>query len=214
VDSLDLASISMASFFPGTGISAPTRSEIHVDGLGRYTVWAYETALIDECDYKGAQPYWDWTLDTPEFGRHFNESPVFDPVLGFGGNSMSGSVPDLPFGSMPNMSDPMVGNCISDGPFAGLTSSLGPGFALEQSNPHCLVRNFNVSLADDSLQWTANVLPLMNNTDFFAVTQQMDRPPTNAPIGVHGGGHSGVGGEASDAKLQCSICSQISNWHR
>jgi tyrosinase len=158
--------------------------------------------LINECGYKGAHPYWDWTLDTPEFGHHFNESSVFDPTVGFGGNSMTGSVPDEPFGSMPNASDPMTGNCISDGPFARFNSTLGPGFQLEQSNPHCLVRNFNVTLADQSLQWTANVLPLLNDTDFFVLTQQMDRPPNNAPIGVHGGGHSGVGGEVSELRIE------------
>jgi hypothetical protein len=27
----------------------------------RYYIWAYETALRTECDYKGYQPYWDWS---------------------------------------------------------------------------------------------------------------------------------------------------------
>jgi len=167
----------------------------------RYAIWAYESIRIDECGYTGAQPYWDWTLDTPEFGHHFNESPVFDAVDGFGGNSMNGSVPDQPWGSMPNASDPMVGNCIRDGPFADLRSNLGPGFALQQANSHCLVRNINISIADQSLQWTANVLPLLKETDYFQVTRQMDNATTGAPIGVHGGGHSGVGGEVSDVQF-------------
>lgn len=28
--------------------------------MARYFLWTYETALIEECGYKGAQPYWDW----------------------------------------------------------------------------------------------------------------------------------------------------------
>lgn len=36
--------------------------------MARYFLWTYETALIEECGYKGAQPYYDWVssfLPTP-----------------------------------------------------------------------------------------------------------------------------------------------------
>lgn len=48
-------------------------------------MWTYETTLRIECNYTGAQPFWDYTLDTPEKGGHFATSPIFDPVYGFGG---------------------------------------------------------------------------------------------------------------------------------
>ncbi|KAJ4290793.1 hypothetical protein N0V88_006543 [Collariella sp. IMI 366227] len=39
---------------------------VHADGLflpfHRFYVHLYEKALREECGYKGAQPYWDWTL--------------------------------------------------------------------------------------------------------------------------------------------------------
>jgi tyrosinase len=40
--------------------------------------------LKDQCGYNGAQPYWNWSLDTEDF---FN-SKIFDPspTSGFGGN--------------------------------------------------------------------------------------------------------------------------------
>jgi hypothetical protein len=60
--------------------------------MDRYKIWAYENALINECHYKGAQPYWDWTIDTPENGRHFDQSIIFDPVIGFGGNGRDGTL--------------------------------------------------------------------------------------------------------------------------
>lgn len=28
--------------------------------MTRLYIWTFETALIEECGYKGAQPYWDW----------------------------------------------------------------------------------------------------------------------------------------------------------
>ncbi|KAF2178296.1 hypothetical protein K469DRAFT_718394 [Zopfia rhizophila CBS 207.26] len=50
----------------------------------RVIVAWYEQALRDSCGYGGAQPYWDWTLDTniPTFAR----SSVFNAVHGFGDN--------------------------------------------------------------------------------------------------------------------------------
>ncbi|CCO33139.1 hypothetical protein BN14_07210 [Rhizoctonia solani AG-1 IB] len=44
-------------------------------------VHLYETAL-KECGYTGNAIYWDWTRDA---GPNVVDSPVFDPVTGFGG---------------------------------------------------------------------------------------------------------------------------------
>jgi hypothetical protein len=59
----------------------------------RLTVWTYESVLRNECGYTGAQPYWDYTLDTPENGGHFVSSPIFDPVYGFGGGGGVNAAP-------------------------------------------------------------------------------------------------------------------------
>jgi tyrosinase len=61
-------------------------------------VWTYESVLRNECNYTGAQPYWDYTLDTPEKGGHFTSSPIFDPVYGFGGGGKASpsAVPSPP----------------------------------------------------------------------------------------------------------------------
>jgi hypothetical protein len=86
--------------------------------------WAYETAFIDECGYNGARPYWDCTLDTLENGRHFIESIIFDPVVGFGRNGRDGYVPDSP-GQMPINSSRPAGTCTKDGPFANVEAVFG-----------------------------------------------------------------------------------------
>ncbi|KAF2397255.1 Di-copper centre-containing protein [Trichodelitschia bisporula] len=176
---------------------------IHFNGVflpwHRYAVWNYETALINECGYTGAQPYWDWTMDTPEHGARFNESPVFDPVFGFGGNGNNPSVlPTVPpvNGSAPNASAPLVGGCVTDGPFADQTFSLGPGYQFGgQEGEHCLVRNIQSALAENTLQWGADVLPLVRLTEYWNVSLGMSVAPTGKVRGIHGGGHSGVNGE-------------------
>jgi tyrosinase len=152
--------------------------------------------LINECNFTGSGvPYWDWTLDNPEYGRRFEDSPVFDPVYGFGGNGKGGSVPAPPPQSM-NQSQLPAGNCIADGAFAGLVSSLGPGYSLDVKKPHCIIRNFNSTFADETLGWTNNVIPLLKEADFANFTNAFNFPTnTNTPIGVHGGGHGSVYGE-------------------
>ncbi|KAF8683253.1 Common central domain of tyrosinase [Rhizoctonia solani] len=47
----------------------------------RWFVHAYEGAL-KECGYTGSAVYWDWTRDA---GPNVVNSPIFDPVTGFGG---------------------------------------------------------------------------------------------------------------------------------
>lgn len=42
----------------------------------RLAVWKYESTLRSECNYTGTQPFWNWELDTLDYGRHFNASPV------------------------------------------------------------------------------------------------------------------------------------------
>jgi len=77
-------------------------------------VYNYEKELRNSCGYKGAQPYWDWTLDTRSANSIFR-SPVFDPKTGFGGNG--------PFVENPNPFPPAPvpgrtgGGCVPNGPF-------------------------------------------------------------------------------------------------
>ncbi|KAF2112089.1 hypothetical protein BDV96DRAFT_614416 [Lophiotrema nucula] len=116
----------------------------------RYYIWAYETALRTECDYKGYQPYWNWAKYT-----NFPSSPIFDgSETSMGGNgeavSHKSGMPGTPAGP--------GGGCVKTGPFANLTIHLGPlmptmdpalnipknprtdGFG---DNPRCLRRDVN-----------------------------------------------------------------------
>jgi tyrosinase len=135
-------------------------------------------------------------VDTSEYNSSLEKSTLWDPVYGFGGNGANGSVPDTP-GTMPNNPNNTVGSCVADGDFANITYTAGPGYQLTEANPHCLVRNFNISLFESSGQWEKNIVPLLGETDFFNFTIKYSIPGTGAPAGIHGAGHSGTGGEVS-----------------
>ncbi|KAK1826982.1 hypothetical protein QBC39DRAFT_267962 [Podospora conica] len=99
--------------------------QIHTTGqflpYHRYYIKTLEF-LLQECGFKGDIPYWDETRDAGKFSK----SPVFDPVLGFGGSGKGGQ------------------NCVTDGPFANLTINIGPGF---KSEPRCLNRRITDGLS-------------------------------------------------------------------
>lgn len=60
---------------------------IHYTGLflpwHRAYVLGFEQALKEKCNYRGTQPYWDWSLDTADFYNAAIFDP--DPESGFGG---------------------------------------------------------------------------------------------------------------------------------
>jgi tyrosinase len=83
--------------------------------------------LLSECGYDGVIPYWDETKDAGAF----SSSPIFDPVLGFGGT-----------GSGAN-------SCLTDGPFVNMTVNIGPGFTTQ---PRCVNRQITDALSGQTGQ--------------------------------------------------------------
>ncbi|KAM7201578.1 tyrosinase [Naviculisporaceae sp. PSN 640] len=163
--------------------------------VGHFLPWhrlftaTYERMLRDECNYKGAQPYWDWTLDTPS--SQFAQSPVFDPITGFGGNGpYVSSDPNNPF-EVPGRTG---GGCVQDGPFAGINDlvHLGPGDSTAY-NPQCLKRDFSPYFAGRYLGMNQTLLTLSQG-DFGWFNTLVEGGPSFEASGVHGGGHYGVGG--------------------
>ncbi|KAF9766519.1 hypothetical protein IL306_001070 [Fusarium sp. DS 682] len=105
----------------------------------RWFVQLHEDLLRDECDYKGVQPYWDWTIDGDK--RDMINSPLFDPKTGFGGDAkLTGSNVDG------------FKRCVVDGPFANTNLTLGRGWP-DVNTPgnslHCFTREFNGGLGRD-----------------------------------------------------------------
>ncbi|KAL8366403.1 hypothetical protein RB595_004940 [Gaeumannomyces hyphopodioides] len=125
----------------------------------RLMMFAHETALRDECGYKGYQPYWQEQLDAGRFAK----SVVFDTVHGFGGNG--------------RRSD----GCITDGPFANYTNSLGPGYEVTD---HCIDRAINDFMSLGSSQ--ARVDNCIRQETWSRAWNCIEGQP-------HSGGHGGVG---------------------
>ncbi|KAF9638700.1 Tyrosinase [Lasiodiplodia theobromae] len=178
---------------PGVGSRFEDLVATHIN-QGHFLAWhrwftaIYERGLRNECGYTGAQPYWDWTLDVAS-ETDFLASPVFDPILGFGGNGLL-----IPL----NTSDPLSvpgrtgGGCIQDGPFANLTVNLGPLSDLS-GNPRCLARDFSPYFAGRYLGMNQTQVTL-SQPDFGWFDRVVEGGPSFDASGVHGGGHYGVGG--------------------
>ncbi|KAK1833753.1 hypothetical protein QBC39DRAFT_380303 [Podospora conica] len=159
----------------------------------RYMVAVYEDMLRDECGYKGAQPYWDWSLDTP--ARKWADSPVFDAVTGFGGNGAAvPSNPNDPF-AVPGATG---GGCVVDGHFAGRNDMvhLGP-MNSTTLNPQCLRRGLSPYFAGRYLGKNQTALTLKAR-DFGSFARIVEGGPSFEMSGVHGGGHYSVGGQMGD----------------
>ncbi|EUC62652.1 tyrosinase tyrosinase: common central domain protein, partial [Rhizoctonia solani AG-3 Rhs1AP] len=90
----------------------------------RWFVHLYETALKD-CGYDGNAIYWDWTRDA---GLHAVDSPIFDPVTGFGGSGTNISMPSP----------------VATGPFVNFTVVVYGDYSgsKDYGRPHYLERQF------------------------------------------------------------------------
>ncbi|KAK1570066.1 uncharacterized protein LY79DRAFT_642954 [Colletotrichum navitas] len=132
----------------------------------RRFIFIYEKYLQDKCSYKGALPYWDWTLDW----ENFPESPIFSSVTGFGGNG--------------NQSAPHSvgeGHCVTDGPFADWR----PLYYGSNSQPHCLSRGItDFAGTSVSLKVVQDILRERDYETFFLALER--GPHDMAPNGIRG----------------------------
>ncbi|KAH8657816.1 hypothetical protein BX600DRAFT_514367 [Xylariales sp. PMI_506] len=97
-----------------------------IHDVGAFLPWhrlymrAHEILLQTECNYTGAQPFWDELYDVENFP--LNQSIILDPVTGFGSGNTTAD------------------GCIVDGPFVNLTMHINQ--TSSQAN-YCLSRDLN-----------------------------------------------------------------------
>ncbi|CAN8104145.1 unnamed protein product [Discula destructiva] len=110
-------------------------NDIH--GVGQFLPWhrayvrLHEKLLQTECNYTGAQPYWDWTKDA-SYNGSLAAAPVFgSDELSFGTNGQ-GAVGGGIDGSA----------CVTDGAFANTTLRFGQVFGVTNHTEYCLSRSF------------------------------------------------------------------------
>lgn len=171
---------------------------IEVHQVGQFYPWhrrmiqVYEQMLREDCGYTGAQPFWDWTRDADD-SETIVDSPIFDPVFGFGGNGIE--VPGWAghFGNFTMIPGFTGGGCITDGPFASYNLSVGPGTI---PTNHCLVRAFN-PLALNYIR-TPQVEEVLKEPTFERFRIEVEGTPVTSDFRVHDGGHIAIGGEMID----------------
>ncbi|KAJ4350601.1 hypothetical protein N0V95_004605 [Ascochyta clinopodiicola] len=105
----------------------------------RWFVQLHEDLLRTECGFTGTQPYWDWSIDADI--KDVPNSPVFDPVTGFGGD-----------GKRTDSNEPGFQRCVVDGPFASTNLTLGMGWPdvnEDGDRLHCFTRELNSGVGKD-----------------------------------------------------------------
>ncbi|KAF8155716.1 tyrosinase [Crassisporium funariophilum] len=160
----------------------------------RNFLYIYEKALREECGYKGAHPYWDWSQDA-DAGKSLDKAPVFDPDTGFGGNGVPGTYklpPDPAHTSKLFDPESFVG-CVPDGPFSTYTLRLGPGIMVTE---HCLTRGI-----DNKYKKYITSSAVANTTksstyELFRI--ELEGAPVTPHHKMHDGGHLAIGGEMSN----------------
>lgn len=158
----------------------------------RYYLHAYEKALREECDYKGAQPYWDEIRDATST-KKFTEYDLFDPKTGFGGN---GPYEKLAPGQHAwGMEDRTGGGCVATGPFVhpAFSVAVNKGSDYNTPNPRCLKRDFCPTLFKNNMkpEFETEVASKRTFKDFTA------RLEAQAGWGIpnpHAAGHFAIGG--------------------
>ncbi|KAK6851968.1 hypothetical protein PG995_012093 [Apiospora arundinis] len=182
----------------------------HLFASHKYFIWAYETALRDECGYTGYQPYMNYD--------RYAQDPVNSPM--FNGNASSMGGQGLP-SKYPGVAQPYRkpydwirpgggGGCVTEGPFKDMVVSLGPkGHVLTDvpknprsdglgSNPRCLRRDVNRNSAlGATANYTYSTIMDNNNIDAF-YNRYLGMPPLvndTHPWGLHNAGHYMFGGD-------------------
>ncbi|KAL7273540.1 hypothetical protein RUND412_003605 [Rhizina undulata] len=158
----------------------------------RYLLWVYENTLRNECNYTGAQPYWDVPRDSAALS--LPSSPIWDPETGFGGDGEY--IPGLINPVDPKIPPGTGGGCIKDGPFKNWTLHLGLNTTLIRDD-HCLRRNMNPTVA--SVWMTRDQEKnILRQTNFWDMDLQLEGYPSWELLKIHGAGHNLQGGAATD----------------
>ncbi|KAF2844815.1 Di-copper centre-containing protein [Plenodomus tracheiphilus IPT5] len=173
-----------------TNSTEPVTPLYSIHGVGiflpwhRYVISIFESTLRSECNYTGAQPYWDWTLDSPASNSTLLASPVFQA---FGGNGSATT------------------GCVEYGPFAGTaTLNIGPGDSMKK-NPRCMTRIIQQDLFDFRSNWSDIFEPLLQLKKYVQVQLFIDELDFLKPedqietfAKPHGLMHSVIGGDFMD----------------
>ncbi|KAJ9365699.1 hypothetical protein DTO280E4_668 [Paecilomyces variotii] len=172
---------------------------IHLDAIflpwHRGYVWLYESALRNECGYKGAQPYWDW----PAYVQGgLENSTIFDGgpySLGSNGRENDSCVYKGPFRNYTSPFPKFPNSIIMDN-IENNGSGTIPSWSFEY-RPNCFQRGLN----DEALRLNNNyscIADLLSQPTIGDFQNYLSTREGDAHYGPHGGGHVAMGGNGAD----------------
>lgn len=129
-----------------------------------------------------AYRYWNWSLDvssTDNSSTAVYDSPVFDPVTGFGGNGPY--VEATPEENTFNLTGRLGGGCVLDGPF------IYPNFTLNRGGAHCLTRDFLPPVMNTFAQQSL-VDHVLASKDYTEFARRLENIPSFSEPNIHGSG--------------------------
>ncbi|KAK4032259.1 hypothetical protein C8A01DRAFT_20647 [Parachaetomium inaequale] len=173
----------------------------------KYFVLAYETALRNECGYKGYHPY----MNYDRYTKDAKNSALFNGnATSMGGNGE----PDprytgLRMGSA-TIKSAGGGGCVTEGPFKDYMATVGPGSPVMNNvpknpvaggggyNPRCMRRDVNSEVAlGATADKSYNLITMSKDINTFYNT--LLTPPVNRSDpynwGIHNSGHYISGGD-------------------
>ncbi|EAU93528.2 tyrosinase central domain-containing protein [Coprinopsis cinerea okayama7 len=179
---------------------------LNVHAVGQFLPWhrhfvtLYTNALRDECGYRGPTPYWDWTRDA-DAPEPFVNSPVFDTVLGFGGDGVFGTADPLP--PMDTPFPPLPGfptgpkapeGCLQSGPFKDFKVRFGPLPDEESPTGMCIVRGIFEGVRNNVNSTSLAATLAQPTFEDFRNFIELQAAPLEEAAGIHWAGHAIVGG--------------------
>lgn len=182
---------------------------IHGNGVflswHRHFLYLFEKPLIEECNYKGAVPYWNW----PWWADNLAKSQLFDgSETSISGNGYWNE--SAPVQTNGNYTFPRGhgGECIEDGPFANITTGFRsftlseflaqglPSDALEYA-PRCVVCDLNSAISVETPEIVSAMISASTIRDFQNFLDRLDTINTNV-LSSHPGGHMAIGQSMND----------------
>ncbi|KAH7138557.1 hypothetical protein B0J11DRAFT_19132 [Dendryphion nanum] len=170
----------------------------------RYYIWAYETALRTECDYKGYQPYWNWAKYSD-----LTVSPIFNgDEWSMGGNGKAVAHKGTQLGAIALPAGP-GGGCVETGPLANTTIYLGPVMGTIDpalgvkanpqrdgygSNPRCLRRDVNNYFTTRTLR-PADLATHITGATAIGKFQDSLQNDAGQKTAIHSSGHFSIWGD-------------------
>ncbi|RMZ77136.1 hypothetical protein DV737_g4514, partial [Chaetothyriales sp. CBS 132003] len=185
---------------------------VHLSGFfltwHRYFIHLFEQDLRSTCGYKGRWPYWNFAATA---GSIETSAILNGDKYSMSGNGVYNNTGPITLGSELTIPHGTGGGCVTTGPFANLTTTLGFIDPLQLTlgslpenafayNASCLRRDLNDYVAETYTN-EALVANATHAPDAAAFELALNGIIGSSSLGVHSGAHFGVGGQMNSIHI-------------